>query len=1082
LIAPAILASVVAVAQVDQEREETTVESYGLDEEPERPNLAEEAAEGPTTSVLSLEREVDIEEIERTETALSRLRRLVEDTPAQDVSRAEYMFRLAELYYDRARYYEQRAYRRRDEAFELRELHPQRARAYEENAQADLEQSDAFASEAINLYADIYSQYRDSYPDIDAVLYYLGANMLQLGQNEAARMVFEDLALNHPQSAYLPQALLMLGELLWAEGDAAEAQMYYEAVTQFPDSSVYPYALYKLAWCAYNLAEDDDDYEHALQLLYDAVLVTEEGESSSRIRLRRDALRDMALFYSEVYPADLALEFFEEIAPDEAFDLVSRLARIYGDRADYRDANTLYRTLIGLNTESFDIVDYQREIVRNTRPMADDVELVRETRRLVELYELAMSFEDAEPERVRRTGGQIELLLRQLATTYHSEAQTTQNEELYALAFALYQDYTSAFPESEHAYAMWFYFAELLYRNEEWLQAAEAYERALSLSTSEKNQYDQEATHAACLAYANMVDLSEGARGTADVGDVTVDEADLAPTPDPMEIPREYQRMMDACDLYLATGPEAERAAEIEYVIAYTYYDHYHLDEAVSRFATIATERTRYDAERGRVSAELLLDSLNQQRRYEDMKLWIDRFKANPAINVGSFAVQLQTLSEQIDFIQCNGRFADREYEEAGHCYIAFVESHFESELMCRGLYNAGLAFDRGGKFDFSISAMRYLQQYCPDDPLAPETTYQLGQTFFRMGMYTEAADQFREYAENNPRGENVRDALINESKIRAGLGDHGGAVTALNAFIRASDDDEAEERAAIAEAYFQIGVVEMERQRYSDSIDAFERVIRRHADDVPGRMIESHIRIARMHEARGDADEADRGYEETLEAWDDLDAEARAALPSSARDAAAEAQFMLAERVFAEFESIPLEGSEQEVQAAIERKIALGRDANALYTLVVERFARPGWSIAAFTRVGQLYHVFYEQIIDAPIPEGLTPIQVEAYQVSIEAQAEEQKSAAMGFYADAILIAREFGWFSDYSEQAASLYQELDPTFRAGSEIRIEPGLDAGTGPFASPWVLPEGMDEPEEDAVAPAPEAMTEPATVEL
>lgn len=1064
-----------AAQGVNADRDEADVQSFELEPEEDRANIAEEAAEGPTTNARMLEDTVEIEEIERTETALTRLRGLVEDTPTNDVSRAEYMFRLAELYYDRARYYEQRAYRRRDEAYELREVNPQRSRAYEENAQADLDVSDEFASEAINLYADIYEQYYDTYDAIDAVLYYLGANMLQLGQNDAARMVFEDLALNHPESPYLPQSLLMLGELLFVEGDIEQAQMYYEAVTQFPDSSGYPYALYKLAWCAFNLAQGPEDYEESVQLLFDAITVTESDDSPSRVRLRRDALRDMTLFYSEVYPADLALEFFNEIAPDQSYDLVARLARIYGDRARYDDSNTLYRTLIGLNADSFDIVDYQREIVRNTRPMSNDIEIVRETRRLVELYQLAQEFPDVDSDQVRRTGNSIETLLRQLATTYHSEGQTTRNEQLYALAYALYQDYAAAFPESQHAYQMWFYYAELLYRNEEWQAAAEAYERALELSSPDANNYDQEATYAACLAYANMVDLTAGATSTTDLENVTVDEAGLAPMPEAIPIPDEYNRMMNACDVYLATGPEAEVATEIEYVIAYTYYDYYHLDEAVERFDALSTDPRNAGSERAMVSAELLLDSLNHQRRYEDMKQWIDRYRAMPGINSGEFAVKLQTLSEQIDFIQCNGAYADANYEEAGDCYISFVENHFESSLMCTAFYNAGLAYDRGGKFDYSISAMTYLQEYCPNDDLAPETIYQLGNIYNRMGMYDQAAEKFEDYHDTAPRGENVRDALINASRIRSGLGQCDEAVDALEAFVRVADDRE--EAEAIAEAYFQIGEVESGCDNESDAVDAWDRVASRYETSNPSRALESHVRIGDTYMGRDDDDRAYRYYDDAIEFFDELDAETRAALSSSARDAAAKAQFMFAEQLFEEFEAIPLEGSESEVQDAIRQKIELGREANELYTLVVNRFARPGYSIAAFTRVGQLYHVFYEQIIDSPIPEGLSPLEEEVYQQQIEAQAAEQKELAMNFYAEAIMIARETGWFNEYSDLAAQLYTELDPTFRAGSEVRIEPGFSSGVGAHQSGFDAPEGI-EVTPPAPEPAPRAEPEPA----
>ena len=448
-----------AFAQVDTAREEVTVESFGASEEQARESVLDEAQSGPQTTANVFDAEIPIEEIERTETALSRLRRLVDDTPVSDTARAEYMFRLAELYYNRARFYEQRAFRRRDEAFELREINPPRARAYEENSAADLAQSDVFAEDAIRLYADIYTLYQDSYPDIDAVLYFLGANMLQLQQNEAARQMFETLAREYPQSTFLAQALLMLGDLLFVEGEMQDAEIYYAAVREFPESPSYSYATYKLAWCVYNLAGQDADYEDALGLMYEVVELEDANLATGRTRLRRDALRDMTLFYSMIYPAELAFEFFEAIAPSDSLDLVARLARIYGDRAQYEASDTLYRALIERSPNQPEIIGYQREIVRNARPGGDDVALVREVRRLIAVFELAQGFEAMTPEITVRWQGETEELVRQLATTYHSEAQTTLNEELYALAYELYQDYARAFSDSPYGYTMSFFFA-----------------------------------------------------------------------------------------------------------------------------------------------------------------------------------------------------------------------------------------------------------------------------------------------------------------------------------------------------------------------------------------------------------------------------------------------------------------------------------------------------------------------------------------------------------------------------------------------------------------------------------------------
>ncbi len=1038
-----VVVPVSASAQLTDTRSEAEVESFGLDPEEQRTNLVEEAREGPQTSATLLEDEIDVAEIERTETALNRLEGLVDDTPPSDIARAEYMFRLAELYYDRARYYEQRAFRRRDEAYELRETNPARSGAYLENADADLDQSDIFANEAIRLYAEIYDQYYDTYPDIDAVLYYLGANMLQLEQNSAARMVFEDLALNFPRSEYLPQALLMLGELLFVEGEMQDAEMYYEAVTNFPESATYSYALYKLAWCTYNLAEGPDDYESAMQLLFDSITSVGAAEGAGQTRLRRDALRDLTLFYSEVYPADLALDFFTEIAPDEAYDLVARLARIYGDRASYEDSNTLYRTLIGLNSESFDVVSYQREIVRNTRPLAVEIDIVREVRRLVEIFELAQSYEDAEPVEVARTSEQIELLLRQLATTYHSEAQTTQNAQLYALAYTLYEDYTRAFPEGVHAYTMWFYFAELLYRNHDWQLAAEAYEAALALSGPEQNQYDQEATYAACLAYANMVDLS--AASAATTSGVADAEGELPPIPEPREIPEPMMRMMTACDRYLATGPDPELAAEIEYVVAYTYYDYDHLTQATERFAELAVGRTAIDAERGQMSAQLLLDSFYLLHDLEAVKEWIDRFRSTPSINSGDFAVDLERWSSQIDFEICRVAHADAvtrlDKENAGHCFIHYVESHIDSELVDKAFFNAALAFEQGDKLDYAISAHRYLIEFRPDSTLVPETMYYLARLFHRMAMYDQAAQQYEDYVDREPGGEHIEAALINASQFRSGLGDHGDAIEDFNSFIRVTDED-----AASAEAYFQIGLVEERRGREDDAVEAFERVIRRYSSANPSRALEAHGRIADIYLEGGGRNAEENAYEwyaRSLEFFEELNAESRAMLTAPALDVAAKAQFMMGEQVFREFEAVEMAGSEEEVQEGMAQKIEIGRQATDLYVGVID-YGRPGWAIAAFTRLGQLYHVFYEQLIDTPVPPGLTPVQTEVYLEQITERAEAQKYEAMDRYAQAIMIAREYSWFNEYSELAAERYTELDPTFQAGNEVRIEPGFDA--------------------------------------
>lgn len=1063
-----------AMAQLDDSRSEAEVTAFDLEAEEERESLIEEAARGPEAQQSWFREQVDLASLERTDTAITQLRRLVESTPRREAQRAEYMFRLAELFYQRATFYEQRAFQRRDEAFLIRDENPARARAFEQRANDDLAQSNQFADEAIRLYEQIVQDHLETYDQIDAVLFFLGANLSQLGRNEEARAVFELLVQTYPRSEYVPNALLALGEYHFLQGEMLPAYQYFEAVAAFTERPTFGYAVYKQAWALYNLAETRQDYEDAVELLFVAIEAASRDGRSGSARLRRDALRDMTLFYSEVFPADRAFAFFEAIAPEDVDDLMARLARIYGERGQYEDSNRIYRELMARNQDSFVVVEHQREIVRNTRPGGNNADLVRETRRLVELFDVARSFADASEGRVSRMENSLELLLRQMATTFHREAQVTLNEELYAMAYNLYRDYARFFGDtSQYAYVMWFYLGELLYRNEDWEEAAVAYERALAAADGD-DRYDADAVEGACYASLRMVDIERSIQASGG-GQAAQDEADLPPVPVPREIPPGYMRMMDACDRYLAVNPDPEKAVEIDYVVAFMYYDFDHLEEAARRFGELAVRFADVDAPRAQVAAELMLDSLALQRDYTSMREWITRFRASP-LNHGEFAVRLALLSEQITFRECRQLQEAEQHEEAGPCFVAFVEDHFESTLVDRALYNAGLSFEAIDNIDFALSVYGYLIDLRPDSELVPDTILELARTYHRLAIYDEAAALYERYVQVSPRGEHVVNALANAGQFRAGLGQHEDAIRVLQAFIRAARDDDSLGPEAIAEANFQIALMEEERGRTRNASQAYEQFMTQHAAAHPSRGLEALVRLAALHEDQGRADRALRQYRATLDFFDGLDAESRARLSDAALDAVAKAQFMIGEEIFARFEAVPLTGTEAQQQAAIVQKLELGNQARAEYDRVLE-LNRPGWQIAAFMRLGQLYHVFFDQLISAPIPNFGDPLMEEQYRLQLEEQAEQQKLVAADRYIRAIEVARRTGWFNEFSFEAARLLQELDPSFRAGVEIRTEPGYDRVSF-YTSGLVTDFGDDSPRRlgggsaDAGAPAQE----------
>jgi TolA-binding protein len=1049
-----------ADAQLEENYREQAVEAVGDErDEEERESVRENLEAEPRATQSWFEESIGIDEVERLHTAMNRLRNLISGATRNCDQWAVYTFRLAELYSRIARFHEQRAFERRDQAYELRETNPARERTYLRAADDDIEQSDQYATDAVDLYADLYDECQAVYPDMDAVLYYLGSTLSQLEMNEDALDFFGELVNDYPSSSYMPRALLAFGEFYFLQGDMATAQGFYEAVAQFPETSIYPYALYQEAWCYYNIEE----YPQGMQRLLDAIEASS-GESAGRIRMRTRAIHDLALFYVETAPAGHAFRFFEEVAPDDAFELVSLVAQLYSDDGNFEEANALYRELMSRNRESFEIVNYQSEIVRNTLPGQDQEDIVREVRRWVELFEVAREFEDATPEIVAEAQDRIEYQLRRLATTYHREAQVLNNPLMYALAYNLYEDYDTHFArdaDPDTSYLMTYYYAELLYRHERYEDAAAKFELCLELNPD--GQYAEEATYKAVLSYTRLVDLEAS---PPEIGEAELPEDGACVPPTPLEIPEVLQRLIAAADRYLALDPPDEYAVEVEFVACRVRYDYNHLEEAFACFSHIGTAFQTVDAERADISQELALDTLNGLCDIDGMWDFIS--------NQGG--ADHDPLLRQIEFGRCRELMVANNHQAAGLCFFEYFQTWADCDTGDQALYNAALSFDSANQISRGVRVREVLIQYCSESDLVPEVRFTLGQSFHRLALYRDAAEHYENFARDYPEEENAKQALGNACIFQQGLGEWDAAIADYELFIELFHRDDPE---AAAQAFFQIAEIHYERGELPEAIGQFEEYIDNHADDgPPGLAVQSATRIGRMQYTTG-PENAEAWFMLALEFYNDLSDIQRAELSGKDVDAAAEARFMQGEGIFLQFEVMELDGDEEAVQLGILEMVEIGRLASAVYA-DVQQLQRPGWSIAAFTRLGRFYHLFYERIISAPIPDGL-PFEVEEqYRSMLTEQSLTIREQAIVNYQTALAIAQRAGWFNEYSEEAEQLLAQLDPSFRAGNEIRAEPGYElheSFSNEFIDSLAEEQEVEEVEEAEEAPPREPAPDP-----
>ncbi|MCA9564312.1 MAG: tetratricopeptide repeat protein, partial [Myxococcales bacterium] len=737
------------------------------------------------------------------------------------------MFRLAELYYTTSRTLEQRAYDRRDQAYAVRERNPAQSRHLEQMADDDLAQADLYATSAVEQYAELYQEYSDTYPHMDAVLYYLGATLSSLGRTEDALSFFEELANDYPDSSYLPRALLAFGEYHFARGEMQQAQVFYEAVAQFPDSEIYAYALYQEAWCLYNT----DSHEDAMRQLILAIQASSD-ETAGAIRMRTRALEDLALFYVEVGSAADAFYFFEQVAPaDQVREMVELVASIFSEDGDYESGNSLWRELMERYPDSFQIVRYQSEIVRNTLPQPEGESeeqhaeaIVREIRRLVQIYERAKDFPDADPEAVQEAASRLEYQVRLQATTFHREAQVLNNQLWYAMAYNLYGDYVNHFlevGEPDTAYTMAYYYAELLYRNERYQDAAQMWERCLDMNPD--GEYTEEAVYKAVLAYTKLVDLET----EAPVLNASNLMGENGQRPDPMPLPDVIQDLLRASDRYMSLNPPDEFAVEVKYVAAHVLYEYGHFEEASERFADVAQNYATVDGERARNSSMLLIISLIGMGDLEGAEEWIRVLRDSPAATV-DFRDELEGLGVDIAFFRCS-QFQEREdFNDAALCYFELFQTYPNRELADDALFYSANAFQQDRQFARAIRVREVLLQYHQDSEFAEDTRLALAGSFQSLALYRDAAQRYEEFASRHSEHADAQQALRRAAAFRQGLGEYEQAIADYETYIELYSDLKNE----CARSYFQIGDIYEDQGYRREAIAQYRGYLDGYAED----------------------------------------------------------------------------------------------------------------------------------------------------------------------------------------------------------------------------------------------------------
>ncbi|MBL8949616.1 MAG: tetratricopeptide repeat protein [Myxococcaceae bacterium] len=794
------------------------------------------------------------------------------------------LFRLGELYWEESQYFFFEANRKDDEYIKAMnagdEAGKDRAKAEKEELLAKQKEMAKIATEK---YAEIVQKYKD-FDRTDEVLFFLGKNLMDMGDEKKSLVAYKRLIEKYPKSKYQPDAHLAFGEYYFnnskAKRDVLEKALEsYKKAAGFPDSQVYGYALYKQGWCYFNLTE----YEKAMDqfkavILYAEIAGTGEvegaegkgGKKSPRAGLVKEARNDYVRSYGRIpnaSPSD-GKERFSKLAknPDDLRTMMKQLALLFYEDGKDKEAALAFNMLINERPSSPEAPGFQSKVIDCVLRAGNKQMTVQQVRRLVKIMDDVMK---ANPNPQGKDKSSLdearelaERILSNLAVNWHNECRKTRDEDCYKFANDVYGDYLVLFPENPKAYDLRFFWAELLNDNlNKYEQSAQEYTKVFMQDAERIEKKDDKgnpgkpgkwmlnAAFNSILANEEVVKIAQ-AKGTLKPPDIKDPSkaADIAP---------EKKALLEACERYLKYVPNGEKKVEIAYKAARIYYEYNHLDESVKRFTDITLNYADHKFEDGSkpcvITGNLVIDAFNLRGDTAKMNEYSRKFANEKCANQNpDFKQEMYKLAEQTTFKLANQLDAQKEFLKAAEAYMNFIAEFPKSELADKAMFNASIDFYNGKHLDKAIETRKRIIKEYSKSQFVPQTMFALAEGFEAIADFANASEYYEDYADA------YEASLGKGGKGGGGKGGGGGGKAAPKAKGKGKDDkggggkagEQIWEEPKAKIAVFNAGVFRDGLGQYGKALKNRERYLKLWPDDKDSEAV--FLSIVDLHERNG--------------------------------------------------------------------------------------------------------------------------------------------------------------------------------------------------------------------------------------
>jgi len=913
---------------------------------------------------------------------------------------------------------------------------------------------------------DLFGRVLKDYPwykDYDLSLYVDGFLASEQGKQDEALGRFDRILKEHPRSRFVPDAHMFRAESLFnGKYDYQAALVEYEEVLKFKQSDLYGLALFKSAWCLWRLGHTDDAARRFVSVF--EVTDTQGKQATSAQKKQLDELQSEALKYLvEVFTEDEkntasdVYGFLTKIGGERfAGKVVKALAEQFYDQGHFERGIEAYELLLKLEPTNRDAGIWALQIAAGYATIEDYSRLRASYERILTQYTPGGPWArtQADQANVQATNTKIEAQLREHAVNLHGKAQKDKTSRAeFEGAAGLYAVYLTKYANAPRAYQIDFYLAEIeFYHLDRLSDAATHYmqaARTIPAGEADKDplktmRHDAIYNAIAALERVRLAEFEAAKRGNKQIEESESDK-----------------KFAEALDLYAQLYPNDPQLPELFFRQGKLYYDYGVYDPAVKIWGALLEKFPKSQYAQG--AGELILDSFNRSKNYENIETWARRLKTAPGFTSSEQQKKLDVLIVQSVFKQGEQRSAAGDHAAAGAAYLRAAKEFPKDQRAAQACVNAEIEAQKAGDVGTLKEAATLItgREY-KERPESPQGAWIAATTFQAMGLFGEAAEFDEAIAASNDREhphyqkfEHAKDAGYNAVILREATGEHDKAVADGNKFLRDFGST-----AEADEVVFQMGRAHQNAGRDKEAAELYKRYLARSKSG--DHRVEGYVLLAMAQIKSGD----ERGADESLKVAVAVGRRNRSSLGPDGKYAAAHARYMEGERVLAQFDKIQIQGDVKQLSQRLKQKAELLKKASSIFLDTVS-LGVAEWTTAALYQIGRTYELFAKSLREAPAPANLSAADKEAYQTQIEEFVVPIEERSLDAYENGWKKATDLGiynqWTAKMREALGRLNAELYPPLR-------EVGLDVRPG---APSPLPALIDAPRRGPNANAPPA---------